>query len=83
MTTPATPDEAEKLATKAVSDYLNACRMDSAENLGNYLMKLASVVGVAMARAEGCDMAAARLMGTASFITQNMPQQPARITPLQ
>lgn len=83
MTTPATPDEAEKLATKAVSDYLNACRMDSAENLGNYLMKLASVVGVAMARAEGSDMAAARLMGTASFIAQNMPKQPARITPLQ
>ena len=26
---------------------------------------------------------AARLMGTASFIAQNMPQQPARITPLQ
>lgn len=83
MTTPATPDEAETLATKAVSDYLNACRADSAENLGNYLMKLASVVGVAMARAEGSDMAAARLMSTASFIAQNMPQQPARITPLQ
>lgn len=83
MTNPATPDEAEQLATKAIGDYLTACRMDSAENLGNYLMKLASVVGVYMARAEGCDMAAARLMGTASFISQNMPQAPARVTPLQ
>lgn len=83
MSIPATPDEAEKLATKAVAEYLNACHMDSAENLGNYLMKLASVVGVYMARAEGCDMAAARLMGTAQFITKTMPQQPARITPLQ
>lgn len=83
MSKPATPAEAEELAKKAIGDYLTACRMDTPENIGNYLMKLASVVGVAMARAEGCDMAAARLMGTASFIAQNMPQQPARITPLQ
>lgn len=83
MNKPATPDEAEALATKAVSDYLSACRMDNAENTGNYLMKLASVAGVAMSRAEGCDMAAARLMGTASFIAQNMPQKPARITTIQ
>lgn len=83
MTTPATPDEAEKLATKAVGDYLTACRMDNAENLGNYLMKLASVVGVYMAKAEGRDVAAARLVGTANFITKTMPQAPARIHPIQ
>jgi len=82
MSNPTTPDEAEALAIKAVGDYLSACRMDSAENVGNYLMKLCSVVGVSMARAEGCDMAAARLMGTASFVAQNMPQAPARITPI-
>lgn len=82
-TTPATPAEAEELAVKAVGDYLTACRMDSDENLGNYLMKLASVVGVVMAKAEGSDVAAARLHGTAAFVLKSMPQAPATITPIQ
>lgn len=80
---PATPAEAEELAIKAVSEYLTACRMADASNLGNYLMKLASVTGVMMAKAEGSSMAAARLMSTAQFVAQNMPEHPDSIHPVQ
>lgn len=83
MHKPASPAEAEELAKKAVSDYLNACRMDSPENIGNYLMKLCSVAGVVMANAEGAEAAFARLEGTAAFILKTMPIKPARLTPIQ
>jgi hypothetical protein len=85
MTKPATPAEAEELAKKAVGDYLTACRMASADPvaMGNYLMKLASVTGVMMANAEGSTVAWDRLMGTASFIVQNMPEKPAKLRPVQ
>lgn len=81
--TPATPAQAEELAKKAVGDYLTACRMADATNLANYLMKLVSVTGVMMANAEGSSMAAARLMGTAQFVAQNMPDKPATLRPVQ
>lgn len=80
---PASPTEAEELAKKAVSDYLNACRMTDPAQIGNYLMKLASVTGVMMANAEGSSMAAARLIGTAQFVAQNMPDKPATLRPIQ
>lgn len=80
---PASSAEAEALAKKAVGDYLTACRMADATNLGNYLMKLASVTGVVMANAEGSSMAAARLMSTAQFISQHMPEEPATLRPVQ
>lgn len=80
---PATPAEAEELAKKAVGEYLTACRMADASNLGNYLMKLASVTAVMMANAEGSSMAAARLMGTAQFIATSMPDKPATLRPIQ
>jgi hypothetical protein len=79
----ATPDEAEQLATKAVNDYLTACRVADDTPLGNYLMKLASVTGVIMASAEGSSMAAARLMGTAQFVAQNLPDKPFNSRPVQ
>lgn len=34
-TSPATPDEAERIAVKAVGDYLNACRMTDQAQIGN------------------------------------------------
>ena len=43
---PATPDEAEELAVRAVKTYLNACRMTDRDQISNYLMKLCSVAGV-------------------------------------
>ena len=84
-TNPATPAEAEKLAKKAVGDYLTACRMASADPMamGNYLMKLASVTGVLMANAEGADIAFDRLLGTAQFVLKTMPKKPANLRPVQ
>lgn len=83
--TPATPAEAEELAKKAVGDYLTACRMASADPaaMGNYLMKLASVVGCTMANAEGSEVAAERLLGTAAFVFKTMPREPAKLHKVQ
>lgn len=83
MNTPATPAEAEELAKKAVGDYLTACRMTDAAQIGNYLMKLASVAGVLMANAEGRDAAVQRLIGTAAFIDKTMPAEPAKLHRVQ
>ena len=79
---PATPDEAEALAKKAVTDYLNACGMTDGAQVGNYLMKLASVTGVLMANAEGSEAAFDRLLGTAQFVLKTMPKQPSKLKPV-
>ena len=81
--TPATAMEAEEFAKRAVQQYLNACRMSSRDQMGNYLMKLCSVAGVMMALAEGSEDAAQRLEATAAFIRRKMPAEPARMEPLQ
>lgn len=80
---PATPAQAEELAKKAVADYLNACHIAKPGQVGNYLMKLASVTGVLMANAEGSDMAFDRLYGTALFVAKTMPKKPAKLVPVQ
>ena len=80
---PASPAEAEELAKKAVGDYLTACRMTDRDQIGNYLMKLASVAGIVMAQAEGSESAAQRLEGTAMFVRRAMPSMPATIRPVQ
>lgn len=80
---PATPVEAEALAKKAVADYLNACHIATPDQVGNYLMKLASVAGALMANAEGSEMAYERLFGTAVFVLQTMPKKPAKLVPVQ
>ncbi len=79
MTAPATPDQAEEFAKKAVGDYLTACGMTHPSQIGNYLMKLVSVAGVLMAQAEGSKAAAERLSGTAAFVFNNMPRKPATL----
>jgi len=66
---PATPQEAEQLAIKAVNDYLTACRATPSDpNYSNYLMKLCSVAGVTIAQKDGYVTAAQRLEGTALFM---------------
>ena len=83
MTAPATPDQAEEFAKKAVGDYLTACGMTHPSQIGNYLMKLVSVAGVLMAQAEGSKAAAERLSGTAAFVFNNMPRKPATLHKVQ
>lgn len=80
---PASPAEAEELAKKAVGDYLTACRMTDREQIGNYLMKLASVAGVLMAHAEGSAEAALRLEGTARFLLKTMPKKRSTLNKVQ
>lgn len=80
---PATPEEAERIAAKAVGEYLSACRMTDQAQIGNYLMKLCSVAGVLMAQAEGSVRAYERLYGTACFIAKTMPEQPAKLHKVQ
>lgn len=80
---PATPAEAEELAKKAVGEYLTACGMTDPAQIGNYLMKLASVAGVVMANAEGSEQAYARMLGTAQFILKTIPKKPATLRPIQ
>lgn len=78
-----TPQQAEELAKKAVADYLNACNLQDADQIGDVLMKLCSVAGVLMANAEGSEKAYARLEGTARFIVRNMPAKPATLRSVQ
>ena len=78
-----TPHQAEELAKKAVADYLSACDLQDASQIGDVLMKLCSVAGVLMANAEGSAKAADRLQGTALFILHNMPAKPANLRPVQ
>ena len=80
---PATPDEAEELANRAIGDYLNVCRITDSSQVANYLMKLASFVGVTMANAEGCEMAALRLESAAKVIRETMPMEPAILRTVQ
>jgi hypothetical protein len=83
MSKPLTPNEAEKLAAKIVSQYLNDCHISDRSQIGNYLMKLVSVAGVVMAQAEGSADAVARLQGTAEFVRKTMPTVPAQLRPVQ
>lgn len=78
-----TQQQAEQLAKKAVGDYLTACNLQDASQIGDVLMKLCSVAGVMMANAEGSEQAFDRLLGTAQFILKSMPKQPAHLGPIQ
>lgn len=80
---PAGPDEAEQIAARMVGEYLSACRMTDATQIGNYLMKLCSVAGVVMAQAEGAVTAFERLEGTAHFVLNNCTALPAKLEKLQ
>lgn len=65
-----TPTEAEKLATQHVQDYVNACKCGDIVDVGNALMKLVSVAGLAMIATQGQAVAVARLEGTARHLAK-------------
>lgn len=65
-----TPEQAEELAKHYMTAYVNACKCDTVEDAGNVLMKLASVVGLAMVATIGQDEAVARMEGTAQHIAK-------------
>lgn len=54
-----TPKEAEELATKHVQEFVNACKPNDLEDVGNALLKLLSTTGQAMIATQGQDVALA------------------------
>lgn len=60
--------EAEKLAHRAVQDYVNSCGCNTLEDVGNALMKLVSMCGLGMCATVGQQEAVARLQGTTNYI---------------
>jgi len=75
---PASPEQAENLARKAVGDYLTACTMAGyqPEAVGNYLQMLATVAGMIMAKAEGSSTAVRRMESAAKVVHSLMPVTP-------
>ncbi|WP_374499118.1 hypothetical protein [Zoogloea sp.] len=60
-----TPKQAEALAQTSVQDYVNKCGCQTTEDIGNVLMKLVSLCGLAMCAVGGKVDAVARLKATA------------------
>lgn len=65
-----TPREAEALAQKAMQDYVNACKCDTVQDVGNALMKLVSMCGLGMCATVGQAEAVQRLEGTSAYIAK-------------
>ncbi len=65
-----TPAEAEQLANKTITEYVNACRCDTTEDAANALMKLASMCGLAMCAVAGQKDAVDRMQGTTNYIAR-------------
>lgn len=66
-----TPHEADDLAQKTIQEYVNACRCNSTQDIGNVLMKLASMCGLAMCATVGHAEAVSRLQGTTDYIEKS------------
>ena len=66
-----TPKEAEALAQKAMQEYVNACKCDTPQDVGNALMKMVSMCGLGMCAVVGQQEAVARLEGTAAYVAKS------------
>lgn len=64
------PQEAEKLAQKAMEKYVNACGCATTNDVANALMKLVSMCGLGMCATVGRDEAVSRLQGTTDYIAR-------------
>ena len=78
-----TPKEAEKLATKHVQEYVNACGAENLEDIGKVLLKLLSVTGQAILATQGQETAVAMLEGTAKHLAKPEFSKPYRMSVLQ
>ena len=67
-----TQEDAENLARKHVTDYVNSCNCDTNEDAANVLMKLLSVCGVSMVALVGYSDAVDRMQGTTDFIAEKL-----------
>ena len=73
------PDDAEVLATAKLQEYVNACGCDTIEDVGNVLMKLLSVTGMALVATQGQDKAVAMMDGTAAHLAKPEFSKPFRM----
>ena len=62
--------DAEKLATEKIQEYVNACGCANTEDVGNVLMKMLSVTGQAILATQGQDKAVRLIKGTAKHIAK-------------
>lgn len=65
-----TPQESEVLAHKTMQDYVNACKCDTTQDVGNVLMKLVSMCGLGMCAVVGQPEAVDRLEGAVAYIAK-------------
>lgn len=63
-----TPQQAEQLAKRTVTDYVNQCGCRDTQDAANALMKLASMCGLAMCATVGQQEAVARMQGTLEHV---------------
>lgn len=65
-----TPEEAEELAIKHIQEYVNSCRCQSVNDVGNALLKMLSVTGQAIVATQGQAVAVAMVEGTARHLAK-------------
>ncbi len=63
-----TQEQAEKLATQHLQEYVNNCGCLTVEDIGNVLLMMISVAAVSIAATNGPDTAINVLVGAAAFI---------------
>ena len=63
-----TPDEAEALAHTTVETYINRCGCKSIDDIGNVLMKLASMTGLALCATQGQEKAVKTIESVAAHV---------------
>jgi hypothetical protein len=74
-----TPDEAEALAHTTVETYINRCGCNSIEDVGNVLMKLMSMTGLALCSTQGQQKAVHIIEGTARHVAKPKFAKAARM----
>jgi hypothetical protein len=65
-----TPEQVESLAQQVMQDYVQACGCANVQDVGNVLMKLASICGLGMCATVGQEEAVDRLQGTTDYIAK-------------
>lgn len=65
-----TPQEAERIAEKAVENYINDCKPQNMDDLGHVLLKLCSMTGVALCATRGQQGGVEAVLSVAKHISQ-------------
>ncbi|VVM98973.1 hypothetical protein [Pseudomonas fluorescens] len=74
-----TPEEAEALAHTAVEAFINRCGCKSIDDVGNVLMKLVSMTGLALCATQGQEKAVDIIEGVAAHVAKPKYAKAARM----